>query len=82
MSLARSCLLYTSDAADDLLCDKAFSDCECELPVTVAGDELRVGSTVIAEKTWTPSLFQWHPKQGAYARYCLGVSDIVLTRKK
>ncbi len=52
------------------------------LPVTVAGDELRVGSTVIAEKTWTPSLFQWHPKQGAYARYCLGVSDIVLTRKK
>ena len=51
-------------------------------PVTVAGDELRVGSTVIAEKTWTPSLFQWHPKQGAYARYCLGVSDIVLTRKK
>lgn len=62
--------------------DKSFSDCECELPVTVAGDELRVGSTVISGKTWTPSLFQWHPKQGAYARYYLGVSDIVLTRKK
>ena len=70
--------VYLLGGADD----KAFSDCECELPVTVAGDELRVGSTVIAEKTWTPSLFQWHPKQGAYARYCLGVSDIVLTRKK
>ena len=70
--------VYLLGGADD----KSFSDCECELPVTVAGDELRVGSTVIAEKTWTPSLFQWHPKQGAYARYYLGVSDIVLTRKK
>uniref|UniRef100_UPI003AB32DD7 hypothetical protein n=1 Tax=Phocaeicola sp. TaxID=2773926 RepID=UPI003AB32DD7 len=40
------------------------------------------GSTVIAEKTWTPSLFQWHPKQGAYARYYLGVSDIVLKNNK
>lgn len=61
--------------------DKTFTDCECELPVTIKGNELRVGSTVISDKTWTPSLFQWHPKQGAYARYCLGVSDIVLTRK-
>ena len=70
--------VYLLGGADD----KSFSDCECELPVTVAGDELRVGSTVISGKTWTPSLFQWHPKQGAYARYYLGVSDIVLTRKK
>lgn len=62
--------------------DKTFSDCECELPVTINGDELRVGSTVISNKTWTPSIFQWNPKQGAYARYYLGESDIVLTRKK
>ena len=70
--------VYLLGGADD----KSFSDCECELPVTVAGDELRVGSTVISGKTWPPSLFQWHHKQGAYARYYLGVSDIVLTRKK
>lgn len=70
--------VYLLGGADD----KSFSDCECELPVTINGDELRVGSTVISDKTWTPSLFQWHPKQGAYARYCLGVSDIVLTRRK
>lgn len=62
--------------------DKNISDCECELPVTINGDELRVGSVEISGKTWTPSIFQWHPKQGAYARYYLGVSDIVLTRKK
>lgn len=70
--------VYLLGGADD----KSFSDCECELPVTVSSDELRVGSTVVSGKTWTPSLFQWHPKQGAYARYYLGVSDIVLTRKK
>lgn len=57
-------------------------DCECELPVTVAGDELRVGSTVIAEKTWDTVAVPVASQAGAYARYCLGVSDIVLTRKK
>ena len=67
--------VYLLGGADD----KSFSDCECELPVTVAGDELRVGSTVISGN-WTPSLFQWHPKQGAYDY--LGVSDIVLNVKK
>lgn len=61
--------------------DKYFSDYECELPVILTGDnELRVGSVEYDGKTWTPSVFQWHPKQEAYARNWLGVSDIVLRR--
>lgn len=70
--------MYLLGGADD----NYFSDYECELPVTLAGDdELRVGSVEYDGKTWTPSVFQWHPKQEAYARNWLGVSDIVLRRK-